>query len=194
MAYFGLLVLLLGVALWTVPHLLKAAAPERRAALAAQYGENAVKGGVAVLLVVAILMMSRGYAWSAGLGFLWFPPAWTVHLNNLLMLVSLILLGAGHMKSNIRRFVRHPMLTAALIWALAHLLVRGEPRAVILFGGLAVWSVLSMVFINRRDGAFVPPPESPRKKDAMALVAGTVVFVGVAAAHWYVFGVWPFPG
>lgn len=194
MAYLGLLVLLIGLGLWTAPHLLKAAAPERRAALAAQYGENAVKGGVALALVLSIFVMGRGYAWAAGSGFVWFPPPWTVHLNNLLMLISMILLGAGHMKSNIRRYVRHPMLTAALVWAVAHLLAKGELRAVLLFGGLAVWAVLAMVFINRRDGAFVPPPESPRKKDAMALVAGAVVFIGVAAAHWYVFGVWPFPG
>jgi uncharacterized membrane protein len=193
MAYLGLLLLVLGVVLWTVPHLLKAAAPAKRAALAAQYGENAVKGGVALLLVLSIVLMSYGHAWAVGLGSVWFPPVWAVHLNNLLMLVSMILLGAGHMKSNVRRFVRHPMLTSALVWAIAHLVANGEVRSVVLFGGLGIWAVLSMLFINRRDGAFVAPPESPRKKDLIAVAAGTVVFIAVAFVHWKVFGVSPFP-
>jgi uncharacterized membrane protein len=186
--------LLLGVILWTVVHLFKAAAPARRATLAARLGEGPVKGATALLLVLAIVLMAQGYGPAATAGFAYIPPDWGWHLNNLLMVFSMILLGAGHMKSNIRRFVRHPMLTAAVVWAIGHLAANGDWRSIVLFGGLGLWAILAMVFINRRDGAFVAPPESPRSKDFMAIGGGVVVYVAVALIHWFVFGVKPFPG
>jgi uncharacterized membrane protein len=186
--------LILGMLLWTAVHLLKPAMPERRAALAAAYGEGAVKGVTALLLALSIFLMAQGYGPAASWGFAYIPPDWGWHLNNLLMVFSMILLGAGHMKSNVRRFVRHPMLTAAVVWAVAHLFANGDWRSLVLFGGMAVWALLSMLFINRRDGAFVVPPESPRAKDLMAVGGGVVVFVAVALIHWVVFGVKPFPG
>jgi uncharacterized membrane protein len=186
-------ILVLGVLLFVGAHLLKPAMPARRAALAAQYGEGPVKGAVALALVLAIAAMAWGYGPAASWGFAYIPPGWGWHLNNLLMLVAFVLLGAGHMKSNIRRVVRHPMLTAVAIWAVAHLLANGDWRSLVLFGGLGLWAVLSMLFINRRDGAFVVPPESPRSKDLMAVAGGVVVFVVVAFLHWKVFGLSPFP-
>jgi uncharacterized membrane protein len=110
------------------------------------------------------------------------------------MLFSMILLGAGHMKSNVRRVIRHPMLTAAVLWSVAHIAANGTARAVVLFGGLGLWAILHMVLLNRRDGAWVRPPASPVKKDAIAIVAGTVVYGAVALIHWKVFGLSPFPG
>ena len=40
------------------------------------------------------------------------PPSWGIHLNNLMMLVAVGLLGAGHSKGRARSWLRHPMLTA----------------------------------------------------------------------------------
>ncbi len=189
-----MLVIVLGLLLWTIPHVFKAAAPAQHAQLVGQVGEGPVKGGVALLTLGAIGLMIWGYAIEGGAGQVYFPPAWGWHLNNLLMIFSLILLGAGHMKSNIRQVIRHPMLVAALIWAVAHLAANGTARAVLLFGGLGAWAVLHMILLNRRDGAWVRPPKSPVRKDAIAIVAGVVVYGAVAMIHWKVFGVSPFPG
>lgn len=189
-----MLVILLGLLLWTVPHVFKAAAPGVHADLVRRVGEGPVKGGVALLLVAAIALMVWGYAIEGGYSHVFTPAAWGWHLNNLLMLLAMILLGAGHMKSNIRQVIRHPMLTAALIWSVAHIAANGTGRAVLLFGGLGAWAVLHMFLLNRRDGAWVRPPKSPVKKDAIAIVAGVVVYGAVAMIHWKAFGLSPFPG
>ena len=188
-------ILVLGILLWMAIHLLKPAMPERRAALAARYGEGPVKGVAALGLVLSIGLMVIGWQWMfEGGAYVYVPPSWGWHLNNLLMLLAFILLGAGHAKSSIRRFVRHPMLTAVLVWAVAHLIANGELRAVILFSGMFLWAALSILFINRRDGAWVVPPPSPRRTDIIHLVASAVLFLGFALIHPYLFGVSPFPG
>ncbi|MGF1660234.1 MAG: NnrU family protein [Rubrimonas sp.] len=188
-----MLVILLGLLLWTIPHVYKAAAPASHAALVGQWGEGPVKIAVTAASVLAIALMVWGYAIEGGYANVFTPPTWGWHLNNLLMLFSMILLGAGHMKSNVRQVIRHPMLTAALIWSVAHILANGTGRAVLLFGGLGAWAVLHMILLNRRDGAWVRPPKSPVKKDAIAIVAGVVVYGAVAMIHWKVFGLSPFP-
>ncbi len=185
--------LILGLALWFVAHMFKAYAPAAHAQAVTRLGEGPVKGGVAIALVVAIVLMTIG-AQTATAAVAYIPPAWGWHANNLLMLIAMILLGAGHMKSNIARVIRHPMLMGALVWAVAHLLANGEWRDVVLFGGLGVWAAASMVLISRRDGPWTRPGPSPVKRDGIAVAGGAVVFVVVALLHWLVFGVYPFGG
>lgn len=186
--------LLLGVLLWSAVHLYKPAMPAHRAALAADWGEGPVKGAAALLIVISILLMVLGWRSEAMFGsYLYIAPRWGWHVNNLLMLFAFVLLGAGHSKSNIRRFIRHPMLTAVKVWAVAHLLANGETRSVILFGGMLAWAVASVVLINRRDGAFVVPPPSPRRTDIIHLLVSAVLFLVVALIHPWLFGVSPFP-
>ena len=69
------------------------------------------------------------------------PPPWAIHLNNLLMVVAVLLLGLGHSKSRARGWLRHPMLTAVVVWAVAHLLVNGDQASLVMFGWLGLWAV-----------------------------------------------------
>jgi uncharacterized membrane protein len=188
-------ILVLGMLLWIVAHDFKAYAPARRAALGAQIGEGPAKGAVALGIVASLALIVIGWrAAGEDLFVLYVPPTWGVHLNNLLMLLAFVLLGAGHAKSNLRRVIRHPMLTGVAVWAVAHLLANGEARSVALFGGMLVWSTLAMTFINRRDGDWARPPESPRRKDLAHLGVSAALFGVVALLHPWLFGVSPFPG
>jgi uncharacterized membrane protein len=188
-------ILIIGMLLWIVTHDLKAYAPAQRATLDARFGVGPAKGVMALAILGSLLLIVWGWrAMGDDPGFVYAPPSWGVHLNNLIMLFAFILLGAGHAKSNLRRVIRHPMLTAAALWAFSHLLANGEARSVILFGGMLLWSVLAMLWINRRDGAWVRPPESPRRKDLVHLGVSFVIFAVVAAIHPWLFGVSPFPG
>ncbi|HEU0220926.1 MAG TPA: NnrU family protein, partial [Paracoccaceae bacterium] len=134
--------LTVGVALWWFAHLFRRIAPGPRAAL----GEGPGKGAVALFLVIAIVLMVVGYQ-NAGPLFLYVSPGWTWHLNNLLMLASIALLGMGSSKGRARTWLRHPMLTGVLVWAVAHLLVNGDVPSLALFGGLGLWAIVEMVVI-----------------------------------------------
>lgn len=186
-----MLILVLGVALWTVVHLLPAAAPARRAALIAQHGEGRYKGAYTVALVVALVLIWLGWT-SASRVDLWFPPAFLTHLNNLLMLVAFVVFGAGAAQSNIARVIRHPQLTAVKTWAVAHLLVNGDLASMILFGGMLAWGVMGVIFANKRDGKPPLPGAQPLVNDAKAVGAGLAGFVLLAAVHQWLFGVYPF--
>ncbi|QIK41879.1 NnrU family protein [Pontivivens nitratireducens] len=179
-------ILILGVALWWGGHLFKRIAPDARARM----GKGG-KGIVAAVLGVSILLMIFGYR---GTEFIpvWFPPAWTVHLNNLMMLIAIFLLGAGSSKGRARTWFRHPMLIGFTIWTVAHLLVNGDLAAIVLFGGLGLWSLTSIFVINRATPEWHRPPAGAVGGDVRLVVITLVVFAVIAGIH-SIF-VWPFPG
>ena len=121
------------------------------------------------------------------------PPA-ARHLNNLLMLGAVVLFAASAGKSRIFAGMRHPMLTGLLTWAAAHLLVRGDLAAMILFGGLGAWALFSMWLINAREpGDWPDPNRGTRAGDIRLAVISVGVYVGIGLLHGWL-GPWPFPG
>ena len=187
-----MIVLLLGLALWAVAHGVKIHAPQRRAALAAQIGEGPVKIGFALAILGAVALMVLGYQRAEFVN-LWFPPAWTVHLNNLLMVIAVAIYIAGGIPGHVRHWVRHPQLVGVKTWAIAHLLVNGDLASVVLFGGLLAWAVVALIGLNKRDGKPAKPAPGGVKWDALHAGATLLVFGAVAWVHNWL-GVWPYPG
>lgn len=189
-----MVLLLLGLAIFVGIHLVKSLAVEQRTALVAKHGEGRWRLAVTVVVILSTVLMVRGYRWTGyEWGSLYYPAPWGWHINNLLMLFAFILFGAGHGKSNLRRFIRHPMLASVALWSLAHLLANGETRAVVFFGTMGLWAIAEMLLINRRDGAWSPPPPSPRSADIRHLLISAVLFIAFALIHPWLFGVSPFP-
>jgi uncharacterized membrane protein len=181
--------LLAGLVLWTAAHLFKPAMPDARAAFGARLGDGPSKGLVALVIAVGVVLMVVGFR-QAPVENLWFPPLWTTHLNNLLMLVAVALLGLGHSKSRARPLVRDPMLTGVLLWAIAHLLVNGDLASVVLFGWLGVWALVEMVYARRRP--VKPAPRLSLAGDIRFVVITLVVFAVIVAIHTWL-GHPPFP-
>jgi len=177
--------LILGLALWTAAHLFKRVVPDLRASMG-----MAGKAVVAVAILGALVLMVVGYQRAAFVN-LWFPPAWTVHLNNLLMLLAVFVYGMSATTGRLRGAMRHPQLTAVKIWAVAHLLVNGDLASLILFGGLLAWAVLEVIVINRSED-WVRPEPGPAKKDFVLAAITLVMFALIAFIHAWL-GVWPFP-
>ena len=183
--------LVLGLLIWTAAHLFKAAAPDRRAALTASLGEGASKGVFAAVIGLGLVLMIWGYR-AAPFIPVWTPPLWGTHLNNLLMLFSVALFGAGNSKGRARSLLRHPQLTAVIVWAVAHLLVNGDVASLVLFGGIALWAVANMALINARDGAWVRPEPGPLKGDLRLAIIALVLYGVIAAIHtWLGYPVFP---
>lgn len=178
--------LILGLILWIAAHLFKRVAPDLRASLG-----NAGKGIAAVGILAGLVLMVIGYR-QADVINVWYPPTWTVHVNNLMMLGAVFLYGMSATKGRLRGAMRHPQLTAVKVWAVAHLLVNGDLASLILFGGLLVWAVLEVVMINRSE-AWVRPAPGEAKKDILLVVITIVMFLAITFVHNWL-GVWPFPG
>lgn len=180
-------ILIVGLLIWVGAHIFKRVAPDQRAAL----GDTG-KIGVTVALLVSLGLMIWGYR---GAEFIpvWYPPAFMVHINNLLMLVALFVFGMSATTGRLRGKMRHPQLTAVKIWAAAHLLVNGDLASIILFGGLLAWAVLEVILINRAEPVWDRPQPGEAKKDILLVAITLVSFAVISAIHAWL-GVWPFPG
>ena len=180
-----MLILGLGVLLWAYSHLMKRVTPGFRASL----GDGPGKGLVTVLSFVALGLMIYGYR-SADVITIWSPPQFLRHINNLLMLIAVILLGMGHSRGLLPTVMRHPMLTAVKTWAQAHLLVNGDLASIILFGGMMTWAVVDVITINRMEPAWVRPARGPVRNDVVYVVLSLVLFGAIVWMHTWM-GYWP---
>jgi uncharacterized membrane protein len=185
-----MLLLILGLALWWAAHLLKRVAPARRAALEARFGKGA-KGVVAAAIGLGVILMIVGFRGS-DFAPVYTPPPWTVHVNNLLMICAVVLMGMGQSKGRARSWLRHPMLTGVLVWAVAHLLVNGDLASLVLFGGMGLWALVSIPLINAQDGPWHRPEPGPVSGDVRLVLISLAVFAVITTIHTLL-GYWPFP-
>jgi uncharacterized membrane protein len=183
--------LMLGVLLWSVMHFIPAIAVDFRKNLVSRFGEKPYKGIFALFMVLSLYLVISGWRGTIPEN-VYLPPTWGRHLTSLLVLVSFILFIASHHATNLKRFVRHPQLTGVALWGIAHLLANGEGRSIVLFGGLALWAIIEIVLLNRRDGAWTKPDPVPRKKDIILGVASLTTYIIVAVSHQWLFGFSPF--
>ena len=167
-----------GVLLWSLAHLLKRVAPGWRARLG-----SAGRPLVAVSIVLSVVLMILGYQQAEG-PIWWGRQSALVGINNLLVLIGFYMITGSIIGARISRFIRHPQLTAIKLWAIAHLLVNGDLASLILFGGLLIWAVLTVMLINRQEKSPVQE-QGPVAwlREAGALSAAIVIYGLVGYAH-----------
>lgn len=185
-----MLLLLIGVVLWSLVHLYPAMLPESRQRLFDKLGEGPYKGVFSLGIFAGLALMIIGWR-SITPTAVYAPPLGPTLLMSLLVLLVFILFAASAIPTNIRRFVRHPQMTATILWGVAHLLSNGSNRAIVLFGGLTAWAALEIFLINHRDGAWEKPDKLPVSKDVITVVVGIVLYVTLAWFHESIFGVAP---
>ncbi|HLY58420.1 MAG TPA: NnrU family protein [Stellaceae bacterium] len=184
-------VLVLGIVVFLGAHTLTTLR-DTRARLIAWLGEGPYKGlyslGSAIGLGLVVWGFSRYRA--EGLIQVWEPPVWTRHLTITLMWFAFVALAAAYSgPGRIKGWLRHPMLNAVKIWALAHLLANGDAGGIVLFGALLVWAGYDRIAVKRRGDAGAPRLPSFTRGDAIALGAGSLAYVAMILLHPYVIGV-----
>ena len=132
-----MMLLIVGLILFLGVHLLPTS-PDLRAGLQARLGTNGYKAVFSLLSLAGLIVIVLGYhklqLHPGKNPILWNPPEWTRHFAAGLMLPAMVLLVASVIPSRIRTTIRHPMLSAIKIWALAHLISNGDLGGVLLFG------------------------------------------------------------
>lgn len=179
------MILTLGVLLWIATHLFVAVGAQTRARLIEKIGRGPYMGLFSLVLVLALVLIVVGWRAMPPVS-LYLPPAGMRHVTMLLMPIAVILFTSSRAPTDLRQYIRHPQLAGVKLWAVAHLLSNGETRSLILFGGMLAWGVLEVIFINRRDGAWVKPPRFGMAKTAVSLVIGLAVTALLVWAHpWF---------
>ena len=180
-----MLLIILGLILWTGAHYWKRLAPDHRAKLGDK--GKVIVAGVSVLAIVLIVIVYR----CADLIVIWNPPSAMQYANHALMLVAFFVFGMSATTGRLRGYLRHPMLISVKIWAIAHLLVNGDLAAIILFGGMLTWAVGSVILINKAELEWVRPKPGQKSKDILLVVITFVTFTIAVAIH-IALGVNPF--
>lgn len=182
--------LIIGLLLFLGVHSIAIAAPAWRDRLAAQLG-LAWRGIYALISLLGFVLIIRGYA-AARLTpeVLYAPPAWTRHVTMTLMLPVFPLLLAAYLPGRIKTTLKHPMLVATKLWALAHLLSNGMTADVLLFGGFMLWAVADRISLKRRPIRAIKTAPPGRYNDWIAIIAGLAIYaVFIAWAHTHLIGV-----
>lgn len=188
-------ILLVGLVLFFAAHTLPML-PALRGRLIARIGANGHKGLHTLVSAVGLGLMIWGFvlARAAGAPLLWEAPRGLRHLTVLLALPVFPLLLAAFVPGAraIRERVGHPMLTAVILWAAAHLVSVGVASAVAIMAAFFVWGVADRLSLARRTAPRTTPPPAFSRGDAAAIVAGLVLWGAfVLRLHLWLIGVAP---
>ena len=187
-------VLIIGLIVFLGAHSVRIVAPGWRDRRIAAMGQGPWRGLYSLVSIVGFVLLVWGYGLARpDAPMLYEPPLWMKHVTALLMIFAFISLAvyavpAGRLKP----MLKHPMLVAIKIWAVAHLLANGDLASILLFGSFLVWAVFDRISVKRRAA---PVPASGQvANDLIAVVAGLVVYaLFVWRLHEWLFGVSPLP-
>jgi uncharacterized membrane protein len=170
---------------------------ETRMRLIERLGLGPFKGLYSLVAIAGFALIAWGFSRyrAEGLITLWSPPAWTRHLTIGLMWFAFVALACMNpAPGKIRGWLRHPMLVAIKIWALAHLLANGDAGGMLLFGSFLAWAVFDRIAVKKRGDIGAMQTESFTRADATALGAGTLAYVAMIFLHPTLIGVPVFGG
>lgn len=161
----------------------------RRSKIISTIGDKAYKIVFALLIVLSIALIVFGWK-STATNHIYDAPLWGRHVTFLFMLLAFILFVAAKFdKTNIKRFLPHPQLFAVLIWSIGHIFANGDQLSLILFSTLGIWSIVEIILISKRDGAWKKPEITYIKNDLLIIVGGGILYVVVLFSHVYISGI-----
>jgi uncharacterized membrane protein len=181
-------VLIIGLLLFTLVHLYPSLFVAGRDRLVERLGRQAYRGLFSVAIVAGLILIVIGWR-AATPTAVYSPPFVAGPVTAIIVLAAFVFFVATQTPTNIKRYVRHPQMLAVILWSVAHLLVNGDSRSVLLFGGLGVWAILEILLCNRRDGDWRKPDPSPRKWDVITVLAGAIGYFLILFLHETLFGV-----
>ena len=213
-------------------HFLLSSVPVRLA-LIERMGETRYLGWYSVAMLAVFVWVILAFI-TAPIETLWLPPASLRWVPALVMPLAIFLIVCGittpsptiagsgpsetgrNLTRGIIRITRHPFLNGMSLWAITHLLANGDTRAVILFAGMLILSVVGMFRIDRRreylfgadwgpimlTTSVVPFGAILAKRTQMdwagigwwRLLLSVAIYLGLVWAHPFVLGQSAWPG
>jgi uncharacterized membrane protein len=186
-----MLVLIIGIIVFLGVHTLTALR-ETRTSIIERTGLGVYKVAHSLVALLGFVLIVWGFSHyrAGGLIPVWSPPVWTRHLTILLMWFAFVALACVNpAPGRIRGWLRHPMLAAIKIWALAHLLANGDAGGMLLFGSFLAWAVFDRIAVKKRGDIGAPRISSFTRADAIAIGAGTAAYVAMIFLHPLLIGV-----
>lgn len=182
--------LITGLSIWVAVHLFPSVLPDARQSLLRRIGNAAYQALFALCILGGLLLIIFG--WRNSIPQPVYTPVAALREPAMLLVVAgfVLMLAANFPATRVKRVIRHPQLGGVLLWAIAHLMLNGDNRSLWVFGVIGAWSLVSMLTINRRDGAWNrPAPPASWTPEVIIVVAGIAVAALAAYFHEYLAGV-----
>ncbi|MCB1503896.1 MAG: NnrU family protein [Hyphomicrobiaceae bacterium] len=177
-----MIAMIIGLVAFFTIHLIPTS-PEMRKGLVDRFGEGPYRIAFSIGSFIALIVIVLGYhklqVMTGKNPVLWEPPLALRHVTLGLMLPAMWLLVAAYVPSKLRTMVKHPMLAAVKVWALAHLLANGDMGSIILFGSFLIWAVYDRISVKKRGGGRGPLGEKQGSLigDAVVIVVGSALYL-----------------
>jgi uncharacterized membrane protein len=166
-----------------------------RTKIIAKIGDKGWRVGISLCTLIGLVLIAYGFSQYRAGGYvrLYEPPLFLRHLALILNLPVFVLLASAYLPGYIKATIKHPMLAAVKLWALAHLCANGDLGSVILFGSILAWAVIARIAVKKREMAEPPPPRSgPLRNDLIAILIGLTAYILVLDwLHAILIGVQP---
>ncbi len=185
-------ILVIGLVIFFAVHSVRMVAGDFRGAQLAA-NERRWKGIYSLLSLIGFALIVWGWiVFRADAPEVYAPPDWGRHAAWAFVLVAFVLLPTAYQPAGfLKRWVKHPMLTAVILWSIGHLLANGDLASVLTFGSFLVYSVVNRIAVSPRGD---PAPEVVTlRSDLIAIAIGAVAFLIFGYwLHGWLFGVQPF--
>ncbi len=160
--------------------------------LAVRLGWPAYMGLYSLLTLVGFVALVWGYGMLKPWIPLATPPYWTRHITMALMLPAMILIVAAYMRPAgfLKKAVKHPMLLAVKIWALAHLIANWDLASFILFGSFLIYGVVDRIAVKRRGDMGAATIKPNVLGDLLSIAVGLALYLLlIYELHYLLIGV-----
>jgi uncharacterized membrane protein len=150
-------------------------------------GENKYKGLYSLIALVGLSIVIYAYP-RADLHPVWDSLPYSREIALVLMPISMVLLVSANIQTNIKRFIKHPMLIGILIWSFVHLIASGDLRSIILFASFGIYALIDIIF-SKKVLMIKETENFNITKDIMVVVIALLVYGIIVYFHRYIAGV-----
>ena len=150
-------------------------------------GVNKYKGLYSLIALVGLLIIIYGFG-HADFYHVWDPLPYSREIAIALMPISMVLLVAANMQTNIKRYIKHPMLVAILVWSFVHLIGNGDLRSIILFASFGVYALIDIIF-SKKVLTTNNTTNYTLTKDIIVIIIGLLIYAVIVYFHQYIAGV-----
>ena len=177
-----------GILIFTFGHMFKRLVPAGRNFVDQKLGEKLSKKLMNLILFIGFFLVTIGYYQKEFDIYFFIAPTWLTAITHALMLVSVALLSVGHRifghASRLQKHIKHPMLTAAVVWCVAHLLINGTLMAFILFGSIGLWAAIQ-IYLLQKNKVKIERHQGSLIGDLILLGFVAFIYIIIVMIHLY---------
>ena len=183
-----MIALALGMLLFAFVHFVPSLAPSLKAGTLQRLGDDGYKGIFSLLILGSFSLIILGWR-SVEPSAIYQPPLGLHQPALVLLAIAFLLMATSKRNSRLRLVVRHPQLTAVALWAFSHLLLNGDNRSIVLFGGMLVWAVIEVIAISKREGVWIKAEPPSWGAEAVTTIIAAITVAVVVYIHPWLSGV-----